>query len=312
MCAQTTNKEQAAFLKKSAVCASIFLAVSLCILKVFGAIYTDSLAVLSSLIDSLADVFASAVSFVAIKIALRPASCEHRYGFGKAESISALLQSAFIAGSGMFVLYDGIARFFNPVALKQTTAGIAVMLVSLFATIFLIMFQRYVAKKTNSIAIRADSAHYTVDVITNAAIIISLLVVEYFHFLWFDSLAACFVSAYLLWGAYKIAKSSLYMLTDSELDESIRKKVADIVLHVDGVLGIHDFRSRDLGGQYMFEIHVEINGNVPLYTAHEISDNAENAILAEFPDAQIIVHQDPYGLKENRLDYTLPNACQKV
>ena len=296
-------------LKKAAATASIMLSGGLCLLKIFGAFYTGSLAILSSLIDSLADVFASSVSYVAIRFSTRPASQEHRYGYGRAESISALVQSAFIAGSGLFVMYDGIGRLITPKPMEKPGLGIVIMLLSLSATILLIVFQKYVARKTSSPAIAADSAHYTVDVLTNLSIILSLIVVKYFHIGWFDVLTAFVISAYLIYNAYKIAAEAVSALTDRELSEDIRQKVIDIVINSEGIDGYHDFRSRDLGGSYFFEIHLELDGNLTLNKTHELTDNVEEKIKKAFPGAQVIIHQDPYGLHENRLDYAIDGKC---
>lgn len=296
-------------LKKAAATASIMLSGGLCLLKIFGAFYTGSLAILSSLIDSLADVFASSVSYVAIRFSTRPASQEHRYGYGRAESISALVQSAFIAGSGLFVMYDGIGRLITPKPMEKPGLGIVIMLLSLSATILLIVFQKYVARKTSSPAIAADSAHYTVDVLTNLSIVLSLIVVKYFHIGWFDVLTAFVISAYLIYNAYKIAAEAVSALTDRELSEDIRQKVIDIVINSEGIDGYHDFRSRDLGGAYFFEIHLELDGNLTLNKTHELTDNVEEKIKKAFPGAQVIIHQDPYGLHENRLDYAIDGKC---
>lgn len=296
-------------LKKAAATASIMLSGGLCLLKIFGAFYTGSLAILSSLIDSLADVFASSVSYVAIRFSTRPASQEHRYGYGRAESISALVQSAFIAGSGLFVMYDGIGRLITPKPMEKPGLGIVIMLLSLSATILLIVFQKYVARKTSSPAIAADSAHYTVDVLTNLSIVLSLIVVQYFHIGWFDVLTAFVISAYLIYNAYKIAAEAVSALTDRELSEDIRQKVIDIVINSEGIDGYHDFRSRDLGGLYFFEIHLELDGNLTLNKTHELTDNVEEKIKKAFPGAQVIIHQDPYGLHENRLDYAIDGKC---
>jgi ferrous-iron efflux pump FieF len=299
---QTLNKQEADLLKKAATTASISVASILCALKLWASLSTGSLAVLSSLIDSLADVFASSISFVAVRFSSRPASCNHRYGYGRAESVSALLQSAFITGSGLFVLYDGIDRLLNPVALQKTNFGILIMFVSLIITLFLIAFQNFVARKTASPAVEADKMHYLVDVLTNASIIVSLVAVRYFHLAWFDMLTAVFISAFLIYNAYKIAADAVANLTDQELSPLIRSKVIDIIRHSEGIKGFHDFRSRDLGGMYHFEIHLELDGQITLEEAHTLTDLVENKIKERFPQAQVIIHQDPYGIAENHLD----------
>lgn len=254
------------------------------------------------MIDSLADIFASSVTFIAVKISSQPADSNHRYGHGKAEAISALIQSAFVAGSGIFVMYDGISRFITPVKVEQTGIGIAIMLISLFGTLALIAFQKYVTRHTASQAIEADSAHYTVDVATNLSIIVTLVVVKFLGWSWFDTLTAFAVSAYLLYNAYKLARDAVGLLTDRELDDEIRLNIKKIVLGHDFAHDIHDLRTRDLGGEYMFEFHLELDGALSLYQAHDYTDEVEKALLKAYPNAQIIVHEDPAGIDEDRLD----------
>ncbi|MBQ7304111.1 MAG: cation diffusion facilitator family transporter [Alphaproteobacteria bacterium] len=306
---QTLSNEQQNKLKKIAVTASIILACILCIIKTFASVYTGSLAILSSLIDSLSDVFASSVSYIAVKFSTKPANCSHRYGYGRAESLSALVQSAFVAGSGLFVLYDGFNRIFNPLEIHQTTFGLIIMLISLVATIVLISFQKYVSKLTGSVAISADSAHYVVDVLTNISIILSLVVVKFLKFNWFDIFTAALIAIYLIYNAYKIAAEAIGALTDKELSDEIRNDVIEIINSCEGIKGFHDFRSRDLGGIYLFEIHLELDGNLPLFKAHELTENVENKIQSKFYNAQIIIHQDPFGINEARLDDVLDGKC---
>lgn len=305
MSLKLSEKEAQNRLKRAASAASVALAAALTLLKVAAAVYTGSLAVLSSMIDSLADIFASSITFVAVKFASMQATDDHRYGFGKAEAISALVRSAFVAGSGIFVLYDGIMRLFMRKTVGDPDFGIVVMVISLAATTALILFQKYVAKRTNSLAIAADSAHYTVDVVTNLAIIATLVVVKLFEIYWFDTVTALAVAGYLLLNAYKLACGAVSVLTDAELSDDIRKKVCRIVMENPFSQGIHDLRTRDLGGAYMFEFHLELDGDLPLSAAHEMTEAVEDNLLDEFPNAQIIIHQDPVGVKEERLDHKL-------
>lgn len=303
--------EQQNKLKKAAAFGSVSLAVFLTLIKTTGVFYTGSLAVLSSMIDSLADLFASSVTYFAIRVSSRPADCSHRYGHGKAEALSALIQSAFIMGSGLFVMYDGINRFINPAPLVQTSFGIMVMVISLILTLILIFFQRYVAERTRSQAIRADAAHYTVDVITNTSIILSLIIVAVFDTGWFDTLTALIISVYLIANAYKLAKDAIALLMDKELGNDIREQLCRLVLSCGHVQGMHDLRTRDLGGSYMFELHLELDGNLSLFEAHRYSDEVENKIKETFPDSQVIIHQDPAGVYEKRLDEEIISPLHK-
>lgn len=305
------NQDQINRLKRTATIASMSLAASLCLLKAFAALYTGSLAVLSSMIDSITDIFASSVTVIAVRFSSLPESYYYRYGYGKAESLSALIQAAFIAGSGIFIMYDGISRIFYPRPIEQTSIGLLIMVISLIATLCLISYQRYVTKLTSSQAISADSAHYMVDVMTNLSIIISLVVVSIFKISWFDTLTALGVSGYLLYNAYKIAGEAVKTLMDAELSDDIRKKIKELVMECPFSKGIHDLRTRDLGGRYMFEFHLELDGELSLAAAHDMTELVEDNLADAFPNAVIIIHQDPVGIKEDRLDNKIKRPQKK-
>ena len=179
------------------------------------------------------------------------------------------------------------------------------MLVSMAATFGLIAFQKYVIRKTNSLAVAADSMHYMVDMATNLSIVISLVMVKVFDVYWFDTLAALFVSVYLLFNAYKIARDAISLLMDRELSEEVRQSVITLVNNCGFCRGIHDLRTRDLGGIYMFEFHLELEGTLSLYQAHELTDIVEREVKEKFPNSQVIIHQDPAGVDEERLDNLL-------
>lgn len=296
-------------LKTAAAGASVSVAVVLSLIKAFAAFSTGSLSVVSSMVDSIADVFSSLVSLIAVRFSNKPFTSEHRYGYGKAEAVSALVQAAFVAGSGAFILYDGFNRFIHPVAIKQTVLGMGIMGVSLLFTIGLILFQRYVVRKTKSLAIKADSVHYMVDLLTNAAIVLSLGFVHYLNWSWFDILTAVFISCYLIYNACQIAVEALSEITDKEVDSSIKEDIVVMVRSVPEVKGFHDFRTRVSGTRMFLEIHLEMDGNLPLSKAHDVSEKVEDKILAAYPQAQVIVHQDPYGLRERRIDHEIAGNC---
>lgn len=296
-------------LKKLAVFAGVFLAVTLILFKIYAFVKTGSLAVFSSLADSVTDLFASMVSFVAIYFASKPATKNHRFGYGKCEALSALLQAIFVGASGIFVVIDGIKRLISPIIINQPSVAIFVMLFSIFSTLILVVFQTIIANKTNSLALKAERAHYIVDFLTNGTVIISLLFVKYFNFYYFDVIAALFISIYLLYNAYVLAAESIEQITDIELSPEIKKQIEKIVINSEGIRGMHDFRSRNLGGIFYFEMHLEIDGNLPLSKAHYLSDIVENKILDLYPNSQILIHQDPYGIKEDRLDHKINGTC---
>ena len=244
------SKEKSEELKKFVAALSISVAVLLCLAKAVAVYSTSSLAVLSSMVDSLSDVFASVITFFAVKVSVRPASNKYRYGYGKAEALSALFQAMFVAASGGFIIYDAALRLAKPTVLHQTDFGLAVMVFSLAITLVLVWFQQYVAKRTSSQAIAADSMHYVVDILTNSSIILSLLIIKFWQIYWIDTVAAGIIAVYLLYMSYDAGKNAVSLLLDKELGEDIRQDVLNIVARHKIRPLVHDLRTRDLCNGY--------------------------------------------------------------
>src|SRR5215813_2597822 len=159
-------------LRRLATYASVAVAALLIAAK-FGAwLETGSVALLSSLVDSLLDAAASLVNLFAVRHAMTPADREHRFGHGKAEPLAVLGQSAFIIGSAMLLLAEAVRRLILPVPVENPPAGIAVMVLSIVVTIALVLYQRHVVRRTGSIAITADELHYRGDLVVNVSVII--------------------------------------------------------------------------------------------------------------------------------------------
>lgn len=281
--------------------ASVATAGVLILVKLIAWTLTDSLSLLATLIDSLLDVAASLVNLVAVRRALLPPDREHRFGHGKAEPLAALGQSAFIAGSAIFLVIQAAQRISRPTPVLHGEIGIAVMGFSIVATLVLVLFQRYVISKTSSLAIRADSLHYVGDILVNAAVILALVLVSQFGWTFIDPLFAMAIAAYILFNAWLIARGALDMLMDRELPEEERQRIRKVILENQDVLGMHDLRTRASGPQTFIQCHIEMDGALSLHHAHSIADRVENQLREAFPGAEVIIHQDthpPHGIRE--------------
>jgi ferrous-iron efflux pump FieF len=290
-------------LMRIATYASVAIASSLVVLKLLAWLLSDSMAILSSLIDSGLDTVASLLTLVAVSHALIPADREHRFGHGKAEALAALGQSAFIAGSALFLFFESSSRIMRPQAVEYGHLAIAVMIASVVLTLGLVRFQNYVVIRTNSIAIGADSTHYKADILVNAGIIASLILTTQLNMPLADPLIAIMVSIYIMYSARKIGLTALDALMDHELPENDRQRIVTIVEAHAEVRGLHDLRTRTAGTQPFIQLHLELPGEMNLNNAHIISDQVEAKILQEFPGAEVIIHQDPEGLKEKTDDF---------
>ena len=290
-------------LMKAASAASVCVAVTLIIIKVAALAATDSVAVLSSLIDSSLDLAASFLSFWAIRESLVPADSSHRFGHGKVEPLASLGQAAFIAGSAVLLIFQSFRYILRPREIDNAGLGMAAMAISMALTAGLLLFQRAVIRKTRSVAVSADYAHYAGDIMLNASVMLSLFVSERFSFKYADPVFALGIAAYLLFSVRRILKQSFVQLIDTELPAEEKEKIFKIVADVSEVKGVHDIRTRSSGTKLFIQLHLELDPNLTLARAHAIADEVEKALCDAFPNAEVFIHQDPAGLYEHHPDW---------
>jgi ferrous-iron efflux pump FieF len=282
-------------LRQSAAYAAVGVASVLIVIKVAAWLITNSVAMLSSLIDSVLDVSASVLNLLAVYHAARPADAEHRFGHGKLEPLAGIGQTLFIGASGMFLLFEAVPRLLEPQPVVEAEVGIIVMLVSIALTGGLVLYQRSVVRRTGSVAISADSLHYTGDLAMNGSIIVSLVLSSLFGWYILDPIFAIGIAVYVLYNAMRIARSSVDILMDRELPDEERALIERISRRHPDVYGVHELRTRSSGLKRFIQLHLEMHENLTLRRAHESAEQVEAWIQEAFPDAEIIIHQDPVG-----------------
>jgi len=292
--------ERSSRLKYVAAGASVGVASVLIAAKAGAWFATGSVSLLSTLVDSLLDLAASLVNFVAVHQAAQPPDREHRFGHGKAEPLAGLAQAAFVGGSAVFLIVQAAEKLVHPTPISNSTIGIGVMVLSIALTLVLVLFQRFVVQRTGSVAIAADSLHYRADLFVNISVIIALLLATKGGWIVADPLLALVIAAYILWGAVGIFRSSLNLLMDRELPEEDRARIRRIASAHPSVIAIHDLRTRSSGTQTFIQFHLEMQGDLSLYDAHAISDDVMDEIEEAFPGAEVLIHEDPFGVEEKR------------
>lgn len=286
-----TSSEHARLLKL-ATRASLAVASVLIVAKAIAWWLSGSVSLLAGLTDSLLDGAASFLNLLAVHYALRPADDDHRYGHGKAEALSGMAQSLFIAVSAFLIGFQAIKRIQHPESLGSPGLGILVMVLSIGLTVALLMFQHKVVKETGSAAIRADSLHYRSDLLLNISIMAALGLALFGY----DQLDAYFglaIAFYILWSAISIARETISVLMDTELDPAVSTRMLEIANAVPGVLGAHDLRTRISGNHWFVQLHLELPGALTLLVVHDLCEQVEKAIIAEYPKAEVLVHADP-------------------
>jgi len=274
--------------------ASMSVATVLIAAKTGAWLVTDSVSMLSSLIDSSLDLVSSLITFIAIRAALTPADADHRFGHGKAEALAGVAQAGFIAASAGGLLLTVADRFLHPRPVQQEMVGAVVSAIAIVLTFGLMLFQGHVVRRTGSLAVTADRAHYTTDFVTNIAVGIGIWLSSRFAEPMIDLAVAVGVAFYLGSGAWHIGRHAIDVLMDRELPNEDRRRILEIVRRHPGVRSVHDLRTRSSGLNQFIQLHLVLHPTMSLGRAHVISDSVEAAIREAFPQAEVIVHIDPW------------------
>jgi ferrous-iron efflux pump FieF len=289
-------EHQGAWMRRAAW-AAVGVAACLILLKAVAYVVTGSIAMMASLADSGLDLIGSTINLVAVGHALTPADREHRFGHGKAEPLAGLAQGAFIAGSALFLVVESVNRLFSPQPVTHGGVGLAVMAISIVAVTALVVLQRITVARTGSPAIGADSIHYLGDLLTNLGVVAGIVLSTQFGLLLADPIVGIIVAGILALSSLNVFRQSYDQLMDRELPDDERARIKTIVLGHRDVRNLHDLRTRAAGISTFIQMHIELDPALSLSRAHEVSDEVEAEIRAIFPNAEVMIHQDPAGLE---------------
>lgn len=278
-----------------AALASIFMALFLMALKSWASWDTKSVAMLGSLADTALDFIASLITFLGVRWSAMPADEEHRYGHGKAEALAALVQVILIFISALGIAWRAFDRLQSGRATEGLEIGIGVSVIAMAATFGLLAYQRYVIKRTGSVAIMTDHVHYQTDVLLNLSVIAALLLDQMLGWRLADPLFGFAIAAWLMYGAWSAASHSVDQLMDREWPLEEREAFIAAAQEYPELAGLHDLRTRTSGAHRFVQFHVWVPGDWTVVEAHERMDSVEEKLQHRFPGTEIIIHLDPEG-----------------
>lgn len=290
-----TDRDKALAWARAATQLAVVAALCLAGLKLAAWLITGSAAVLGSLADSGLDLFGSLVAAGAVRYAALPPDENHRFGHHKAEALTALGQVALLAASATLVAWESMERLLQPRAIEQPAFAIGALALSLLVTLGLVGFQTLAIKRSGSLIITGDRAHYTGDLIANSGALAAVIIGVYFSFPQADALAGLMAAVFLAVAGWQVAKQAIPQLMDEELPEADRSIIQAILDADPEVRGYHALRTRRAGGSRFIQVDIQIDPDLSFRSAHAISDRIELAIERSFPDADVIVHADPAG-----------------
>lgn len=280
-------------LAQYATYASVSMALVLLVAKIVAWWSSESLAMLSSLTDSLFDVVSSTINLIAVRYAIKPADDDHRFGHTSIEDIAGLAQFAFISASMLLIILQSVERLFNPKPLDHEIIGIWVSFGAIALTAVLVTYQTFVARRTRNIVIVADRMHYLGDILFNTGVLLALFLSMQFGVVWADPAIAIIIAVIILWSTRTIGVRAFNNLMNREMPDEEKERILGIVKTIPEIISVHQVKTRYAGTKPFIQMHIDISDSFAFVKAHDITERLEEALLAAYPEAEVIIHADP-------------------
>ena len=283
-------------LQKRATIVSSSVATVLVLLKVIIGLASGSVAVLASAIDSLLDMGVSLFNYFALSKSEEDPDDNYQYGKGKVQAIAAVIEGTIIIISGIIIITIGIEKLIDGSGVTYLTPSIIVMVISLVITYFLVRYLQNVAQETDNLVIKADALHYKTDLWSNAAVLLSLLLVYMTQAQWIDAIFGMAIGMYIIYSAYEIIVEGIEILLDRALNADTVLKIREIISNHSGITSYHWLKTRTDGTTNFIEFHMVLHPKILLLEAHVIADEVEEEIqkLDNKKSWVITPHFDPY------------------
>lgn len=278
------------------ICNTFLFALKLIIGTLMG-----SLAITSDAFNNLSDMGSSLVTIIGAKMSNRRPDKEHPFGHGRIEYVSALIVSFIIMLVGFELLRGSFDKILHP-ELTQFRLGLTVILMlSVLVKVWMFLYNRYIGRKIQSGVMLAASSDSLNDVIATSAVILSTIIGQLFH--WpVDGYISFAVALLVLYTGFGIAKDTVTLLLGKAPDPELTKKIEDMVLSYDGIVGAHDLIIHDYGpGRTIATVHAEVPDDVDVVKIHEVIDRAEQEIFQAL-NIHMVIHMDPISVNNQHVD----------
>ncbi len=281
--------------KAGAAVVSIVSNSALIVLKVFAGLVTGSIAILTDALHSGLDLIASVIAFVSIRRADQPPDADHTYGHEKSENLGAAAEGVLILVGAALIVYEATRRLSGDHELQSLGIGIAVIAASIVTNLVVASFLARRAREFGSPALEGDAAHLWTDALSSMGVLVGLVAVEITDEAIFDAIAAIAVAIVIIHTGIRIVRTSGRALVDEapppeDLD---RIESAIAAAAVPEMVGYHKLRARRAGARHWIDLHAQFRDGTSLERAHDAAHKLRDAIRAEFPAADVLVHVEP-------------------
>lgn len=283
-------------------CAGIVVNVILFLAKFLVGTVTNSIAITADAVNNLSDAGSCAVTVFGFKMSSKPADEDHPFGHGRIEYITAMVVSFIVLFMGFELLTQSIDKIRNPEDVTFNLVGAIIIAVSIFGKLWLALFNRKLGKKINSPAMTAVVADSLSDIAATSVTLIALVLSNFFPSLHIDGWLGIIVAGFVLKAGYGIFKETLNSLIGEPPTKETVEKLEAKILSYEHVTGIHDLILHNYGPDKFFgSVHVEMPSDFDVLYSHDIIDNIERDVMAEF-GIILSIHYDPVEVNNARVN----------
>lgn len=301
------SQSEAQISKNSAALTSVVAAVGLTTFKIIVGVLTGSLGILAEAAHSGLDLVAAVMTWLAVRVADKPADPNHPFGHGKAENISALFETLLLLATSAWIIYEAAHRLAAPeMHVEVTVWSFVVMITSIVIDVNRSRMLMKAAKEHNSQALEADALHFSTDIWSSAVVIVGLLGVLAAGFFpglaWLekaDAVSALVVAVIVIFVSGELGFRSIQALIDAAPKNGESQQILAAARAVPGVLDVHAIRIRPSGATWFVDLHIEVDGRKSVRTTHAMTEKIEQAVRAILPNSDVTVHVEPFTRPES-------------
>lgn len=266
----------------------------LLVAKLSVGIAIGSVAVISEAVNSGMDLVAALIAAFSLRVASRPADQDHRYGHGKVENLSALVEGTLVLMAAGWIVYEALRSLAAGHQPAIAAAGLLVMAVSALTKWSLSRHLFIVAAREESMALQAEAVNLRADVWTSGGVFVGLLAVRITGLAWLDPVMGLAVAALIARAGLKLIWQALQPLVDARLPAEEEEEIIRLIeQHSDAFVEFHDLRTRQAGAERHVDFHLVVHGQKSLEEVHRLCDAIEDAISDRFSAVSVLIHPEP-------------------
>ena len=296
------------------VASNSFLTIS----KIAIGIVSGSISILSEGIHSGIDLIAALIALFAVRESGKPADSGHAYGHGKIENVSGTVEAVLIFAAAVMIIFEAIQKSFKIINgqgfVGELGLGLVIMGVSALVNLIISTKLMRVAKRTDSVALKADALHLRTDVVTSAGVFIGLILIKITGWAIVDPLIAFVVALMIIKASFDLTKQAFAPLVDVSLPDEEREIISQVLLrHADEFVEFHKLRTRKAGAERHIDLHLVVAKYTPVVDVHELCDKIEEEISERLQGTHVLIHAEPCGSRnvECPVEQGLAATCRR-